>query len=196
MNRIGLTPHRSGLFGDKHYVNMGNAIWLFGLLISMVTKEQNREGLVFNGKPVAYVDIHKRNPTMKQRTYVRDLRALRDGNYISTKQAQNGLIITTKNSKKFLTNRYDKSVVPDTTKSVPRYDKSVLSDTTKSVVPLEDTKEDTKGIGRSAPTFSDFEEIWGVLFPIFCLPESSMKSYLDQISETIERLGIVNFKKA
>ena len=180
----------SGLFKEKHWTRMGQAIWLFGTLIDKVTKEENEKGYVLGGKPITYADLEKEMP-LTRRQYVRHIEILRDNGYISTKKTPHGLIIVINKSKKFAIRKRDTKVTtssPEAPIKSPASDNNDSPDGTETSHVSIDTKDDNKGTeDTSRPNES--QNLWIILYPIFKLPEDSMNSYLPDINETLQRLG-------
>lgn len=181
----------SGLFKAKHWKKMGNAIWLFGMLIDKVTREENGQGYVLGGTPITYSTFKGELPITK-RQYLRYLEILRGGNYIHTRNTHHGLIIVINKSKKFKRKR-DKNVTTPVTKTPGGRDKKVTTPATKKSPPLIDNTVDIKETKSGAV---DFMQIWGMLHKVFKLPKSASKSYKDDIIETIQRLGMDTTTKA
>lgn len=123
-------PISNTLLENKHFQNMGLAIWLFIWFIDKMTKIDNDgNGRVLGGKPITYEEI-KDHFDISRRTYNRWVDALRDNGYISTTRTPHGLQIVVHKAKKgYIKN--EQSDVPnmysDVPKSVKRYAKSGTS---------------------------------------------------------------------
>lgn len=140
----------SGLFKKKHWDKMGNAIWLFGMLIDKVTKEENGEGYVLGGKPVNYYDFKKEMPVTRKQ-YNRYMQILRDEGYIHTRKSARGLTIVIHKSKKFVSRSRDKNVptIPhEGTILSPGRDKNVPTAGTKMSPPIRDNTVDITKTGN------------------------------------------------
>lgn len=174
----------SGLFKKKHWKKMGNAIWLFGMLIDKVTKEEDGKGYVLGGKPVTYHTFKDEMPITK-RQYLRYLDILRNGSYIHTHNTHHGLVIIIHNSKKYK-RRSDKNVTGPATETSSPPDETVTAGATDLSPPYIDSINKKETEDHS----SDFMEIWKMIHEAFRLPESSSDGYKSEIIETINRLGM------
>jgi len=182
---------------------MGQAIWLFGVFVDMITKEENGFGHVLGGAPITYTMIKDRIPVTR-RQYVRYKNALVEHGYIICKHSGRGLSIKVVKSKKFRkrTPVTKKSQVtpkpmPDTsqvlvTELSQSSDLSVTPDETHLSPPYnnDDIKEDLKETEKVEPVVSDYMKIWKLVFPIFNLPEAAYQGYTGEIIKTISRLGM------
>lgn len=90
----------NNLLEEKHYENMGNAIWLYMWLIDRMTDISEGQGIVNHGHPVTFEMIQKNFGDMTDRTYRNWVKRLRDTGYINTVQAKYGLFITINKAKK------------------------------------------------------------------------------------------------
>jgi len=181
----------SGLFKAKHWKKMGNAIWLFGMLIDKVTKEENGNGYVLGGTPVTYKTFEKELP-ITRRQYLRYLDILRDGDYIHTRNTHHGLTIVIHKSKKFH-RKSDKKVTGAETNLSSGGDKNVTGAVTDTSPSNIDTTEDTK---KTKSGDEEFQEVWVIMHKAFKLPKSASGSYKSDITATIQRLGMAITVKA
>lgn len=98
-------PTYSGLLEPRHYKQIGTAIWLFLWCISSTTKEVEKDGIVWGivlgNKPMKLAEI-SRIFGVNDKTVSRWLDTLEAHEYIRVTRAPHGLIITVKNSKKFM----------------------------------------------------------------------------------------------
>jgi len=185
----------SGLFSKKHWEKMGNAIWLYGMLIDKVTKEENGKGYVLGGKPISFNEWEKLIP-ISPRQYNRYMKLLVDEKYIETVSTGNGLRITILKSKKFHKKGQDKnggSEGSDTPNLSPGSAINGGSDMPNMAVPSIDLTGDLKRAGK---TPSEIASLWSKIYKIFGLPEQSMNGYQKQLVETVERLGFDITSKA
>lgn len=181
----------SGLFREKHWRAMGSAIWLFGMLLDKVTKEENGKGLVLGGAPVSYKTFAKDIPFSK-RQYQRYLDKLREARYIHTHDTHHGLIIVIHKSKKF-TRGSDKTgtgVVTETASPPAESGTGVVPD---KALPLIDSTEDYE---EREIHPQQYMMIWKMIHGAFKLPEQSYGAYKGDIIKTIQRLGFGITKKA
>lgn len=174
----------SGLFRKKHWRAMGSAIWLFGLLLDKVTKEENGKGYVLGGIPVSYRTFAKDIPFSK-RQYQRYLDKLREAGYIHTHDTHHGLQIVIHKSKKFK-RRSDKTGTTPPTELAPPDGTSGTGDVPDKALPLIDSKGDYT---KTEVHPQHYMHIWTILHGIFKLPEGSYGAYKGDIIETIQRLG-------
>ena len=174
----------SGLFKEKHWKKMGNAIWLFGMLIDKVTREEDSKGYVLGGAPVTYQTFQKEMPITK-RQYLRYLDILREGDYIHTRNTHHGLSIVINKSKKFR-RKSDKKVTAPTTKKSPASDKKGTSEVTDLSPPLRDSTVNTKETKSEVP---DYLQLWSAIHKVFGLPEKAHTGYRADLVATINRLG-------
>lgn len=167
----------SGLFEEKHRLVIGNAIWLFCILIDKTTFEEDGEGYVLGGKPCTYADFKDRIG-VGDRQYKRHLDILRNGNYIHTRRTPHGLIIVIHKSKKWnARSRHHR------TKMSPRSDINVPTDVSEMSHVYIDNKEDIKG------TEEQILFVWNRVRGIFNLPNRALVGYAIDIADTIDRLG-------
>ena len=114
---------KNDLLEEKHYQNMGEAIWLYlWLLDKMTSINENGIGRVLGNQPVTYTQLYV-ELGMPERTYQRYVSRLRKYGYINTLRTPRGLIFSvTKATKLF--KRSAKNGVShspsDPPKSVPR----------------------------------------------------------------------------
>ena len=91
----------NGLIEDKHRIQMGEAIWLYMLLLDKITSvTESGVGTILGGKPLNHADIQHYYPTLSRITYVRYLDRLSNAGYITTKRTPYGLIIKVLKAKK------------------------------------------------------------------------------------------------
>ena len=92
---------RLGLFDAKHYLAVGDAVWLFGWLVGRQTTQRNGEGLVLRGKPLSYRDISG-DTGFSERSLRRWMAVLVDGGYVHVKHSIYGrMVVRILNAKKF-----------------------------------------------------------------------------------------------
>lgn len=184
----------SGLFKKKHWKKMGNAIWLFGMLIDKVTREENGEGHVLGGKSVSYHDFKNELP-VTQKQYHRYMQILRDGGYIHTRKSAGGLTIVIHKSKKFVHTDRDKNV------PIPSNEGTYLSEGRDKNVPIGEEKGTkmspsrkrditVRDIKETEEPLPDYLKIWNIIHGVFKLPEDAHEGYKGDIIETIQRLGM------
>ena len=181
----------SGLFRKKHWRSMGSAIWLYGMLLDKVTKEENGKGLVLGGAPVSYKTFAKDIPFSK-RQYQRYLDKLREARYIHTHDTHHGLIIVIHKSKKF-TRGSDKTgtgVVTETASPPAESGTEVVPD---KALPLIDSTEDYE---EREIHPQQYMMIWKMIHEPFKLPEQTYGAYKGDIIETNQRMGFGVTKKA
>ncbi len=185
----------SGLFREKHWRAMGSAIWLFGMLLDKVTKEEdgksNGKGYVLGGAPITYKTFAQEIP-FSERQYYRYLEKLRKGGYIHTHDTHRGLQIVINKSKKFK-RRGDNTVTSPPTETAGPTDRSGRGGVPKKAAPLRDYKEDYT---ETVVHRQQYMQIWKMIHEVFRLPEGSHGAYKDEIIETIQRLGFPITKKA
>lgn len=91
----------NGLIEDKHRVAMGEAIWLYMLLLDKITSvTEAGVGKVLGGKPLRYEDILEFYPLLPRRTYVRYVVILRTAGYIDTIRTPRGVVFKVLKAKK------------------------------------------------------------------------------------------------
>lgn len=104
---------KNNLLEEKHYRNMGVAVWLYMWLLDHVTSV-NEEGIgkVEYGKPLTYSDI---DLGISDRTYREWLDTLEKYGYINKKRAPYGLLITVNKTHKYFGKKSDRqdSAYPD-----------------------------------------------------------------------------------
>jgi hypothetical protein len=88
---------KNGLLEQKHFDQMGMAIWLYLWFIDKQPKNTNK---VSGGAPVTYQTV-KNSLGITHRTYTRWLQILKDGGYIAVQQTRLGLIIEIEKAKKW-----------------------------------------------------------------------------------------------
>lgn len=97
-------PIFSGLLEPRHYSQIGNAIWLFLWCIGATTRETERDGetwgIVLGGMPIE-IDSIAANYGVNRSTVKRWIKVLQGYDYITTKRAPYGLILSVRKSKKF-----------------------------------------------------------------------------------------------
>lgn len=89
----------NNLLEDKHYEQMGQAVWLYMWLIDRMTDISEGQGIVNGGQPINYELVHE-NLGLTRRTYVRMMQTLRDAGYINTAKAKYGTYVTINKAKK------------------------------------------------------------------------------------------------
>jgi len=93
---------RGGLWDEKHYLRMGDAIWLFGWLVHRQTTQRNGQGLILRGIPLTYAIISE-DTGFRRRTLQRWMATLITQGYISVKYSvYNRMVIRILNAKKFV----------------------------------------------------------------------------------------------
>lgn len=111
------------LLDTKHYLAMRESVWLFMWCLDRITIiDENGIGWVLGKKPVKFEDVKKYIPC-SPRNYKRWIACLRDGGYILTIRAPNGLIVGVNKAKKKFKNDVDKSksgCVKNGTSDVPK----------------------------------------------------------------------------
>jgi hypothetical protein len=168
-------PMYSGLLEPEHYKKIGSAIWLFLWCISSTTKEFEDEGTVWGavlgGKPMKLSGISVYFG-VNDKTVSRWLDILEQHRYIRVTRAARGLILSVRNSKKWMdknvlsheseqtkmsdheasdkTNMSDQSSSEQTNMS--DHEQKSASDRTK----MSDLK-DIKDLITTTPTTMDFE---------------------------------------
>lgn len=105
-------PTYSGLLEPEHYKRIGSALWLFLWCISSTTKEVEKDGLkwgiVLGNKPIKLNELAEIF-NVNEKTVRRWLSDLEFHEYIRITRAPYGVILTVRNSKKFM-KRVDKNV--------------------------------------------------------------------------------------
>ena len=92
---------RGGLFHAKHRDRMGDAVWLFGWLVTRQTTQHLGVGLVLRGKPLTYRTMSEETG-FPERTLRRYMACLRAEGYISVKYSSyKRLVVRILNAKKF-----------------------------------------------------------------------------------------------
>ena len=92
---------RGGLWHAKHYLAMGDAIWLFGWLVHRQTTQKNGEGLVLRGMLLTY-DAIARDTGYNVRTLKRWMSWLRERGYVSVKHGcYSKMVVRVLKAKKF-----------------------------------------------------------------------------------------------
>lgn len=94
------TGLRGGLFEDRHFTQMGSAVWLYGWLVLRQTHQSNSIGWVLGGSPVTYREIEGETG-FNCRTLERWMRTLRQHGYIETEAVSGGVKIGITKAKKF-----------------------------------------------------------------------------------------------
>lgn len=94
------TGLRGVLFEARHYLRMGQAVWLYGWLVLRQTRQVGTMGLVLGGRPVSYREIEEETG-FHPRTLERWMRALRREGYIETTPTPAGVIVRITKAKKF-----------------------------------------------------------------------------------------------
>ncbi|MFX3635432.1 MAG: helix-turn-helix domain-containing protein [Candidatus Pristimantibacillus sp.] len=101
-------PIYSGVLEPQHYKQINSAIWLFLWCVSATTKDEKRDGvawgIVLGGRPIKIDELSDRFGVNRS-TVKRWVETLEQHDYIQTKRAPYGLIISVRNSKKFGENR-------------------------------------------------------------------------------------------
>ncbi|ANY70430.1 hypothetical protein BBD42_30985 [Paenibacillus sp. BIHB 4019] len=101
-------PVYSGVLDPIHYKQINSAIWLFLWCVSSTTKDAVRDGItwgvVLGGAPVK-IDRLAEQFGVNRSTVKRWIETLEQHDYIHTKRAPYGIIISVRNSKKFGENR-------------------------------------------------------------------------------------------
>lgn len=182
----------SGLFREKHWRAMGSAIWLFGMLLDKVTKEEKGKGLVLGGAPVSYMTFAKDIPFSK-RQYQRYLEKLREAGYIHTQDTYRGLKIVIHKSKKFRRRGDGRGTTPPSETALPSA-RSGTGGVPDKAHPLIDSTEVDYTETEVHP--QQYMIIWKLLHGVFKLPEQSYDAYKGDIIETIQRLGFEVTQKA
>jgi hypothetical protein len=91
----------NGLIEDKHRVAMGEAIWLYMLLLDKMTSvTESGIGKVLGGKPLKYEDVQEFYPLLPRTTYVRYVAILKTAGYIETIRTPRGLVFKVLKAKK------------------------------------------------------------------------------------------------
>jgi hypothetical protein len=94
------TGLRGVLFEARHYLRMGQAVWLYGWLVLRQTRQVGTMGLVLGGRPVSYREIEEETG-FHPRTLERWMRVLRREGYIETTPTPAGVIVRITKAKKF-----------------------------------------------------------------------------------------------
>jgi hypothetical protein len=94
------TGLRGVLFEARHYLRMGQAVWLYGWLVLRQTRQVGTMGLVLGGRPVSYREIEEETG-FHPRTLERWMRVLRRAGYIETTPTPAGVIVRITKAKKF-----------------------------------------------------------------------------------------------
>ena len=94
------TGLRGVLFEARHYLRMGQAVWLYGWLVLRQTRQLGTMGLVLGGRPVSYREIEEETG-FHPRTLERWMRVLRREGYIETTPTPAGVIVRITKAKKF-----------------------------------------------------------------------------------------------
>lgn len=99
-------PVSTGLLSPKHFKNIGPAIWVFVILIDMVTEEfveeGERWGKVLGGRPVPVAEKIASRLDIHEETAKDHLRRLEQHGYIRTRRTPRGLAIDVRKSCKWL----------------------------------------------------------------------------------------------
>lgn len=121
---------KNNLLEPKHYVGMGEALWLYlWLLDKMTSVNEHGMGKVLSGKPITYEDVNEELPVSRQ-VYIRWIKRLRDAGYINTLRTPKGLVFTVNKAEKIFGKR---SINNDTSSSVkPAKKGSIKNDTMKA----------------------------------------------------------------
>lgn len=120
---------KSSLIEYKHYIAMGNCVWLYMWLLDRVTKiDADGFGVVWGGKPVKLEDF-KGNLELKKRTYARYVNQLEEAGYISTTRTPYGLTFKVAKAKKFFGNTEKNAKKRYANSGTSPYDKSGTSRT-------------------------------------------------------------------
>lgn len=92
---------RGGLWDEKHYLKMGDAIWLFGWLVHRQTTQRNGRGLVLRGMTITYAMIAN-DTGFRERTLQRWMSLLVKQGYIEVRYSvYKRMVIRILNAKKF-----------------------------------------------------------------------------------------------
>lgn len=92
---------RGGLWHAKHYLAMGDAIWLFGWLVHRQTTQKNGEGLVLRGMLLTY-DAIAQDTGYNPLTLKKWMRCLREKGYVSVKHGcYSKMVVRVLKAKKF-----------------------------------------------------------------------------------------------
>lgn len=106
-------PVHAGLLSPQHKENIGNALWEFLWMISKTTKEVKDDegetwGIVLGGKPIKHSEIAEEIGSTES-TVRKNIKKLKDFDYVISTKAPYGEIYKVKNSKKFVKNRVSKN---------------------------------------------------------------------------------------
>jgi hypothetical protein len=131
---------KNDLLEPKHYLAMGEAIWLYlWLLDRMTSVNENGVGKVLAGRPITYAMVAEDIGVSRQ-VYVRWMKQLRQAGYIQTLRTPVGLCITVQKAQKIFGNR---SIKSDTS---PEVKKGSIKNSTS---PKRSAKNDTSDVSKS-----------------------------------------------
>ena len=139
----------AALFEEKHYLAMGDAIWLFGWLVHRQTREN---GLVLGGKPVQYQQIVEETG-FSIRSIQRWKAKLEAYPYIETRRTPYGLVWKVLKAKKRFAKSGNSEISTDTPHLV-RDMPDVATLHTKSGVSNIRLAVDSKDSKKTKPTAS------------------------------------------
>ncbi len=89
---------RNGLLEQKHFDQLGSAIWLYLWFIDKQPKDTNK---VLGGKPITYQMFAQQFPKIPRITYVRWLAVVENGGYIELLRTPRGYVVTITKPKKW-----------------------------------------------------------------------------------------------
>lgn len=158
-------PMYSGLLEPEHYKNIGNAIWLFLWCVSSTTSERQEGGtvwgIVLRNKPMKLSEIAERFG-VNDKTVSRWLDSLEQHEYIRVTRAPRGLILSVRNSKKWV-DKIVRSQVSEQTEMSDhsRSDKTNMSDhkqiSESDQTELSDLKDIIKDLTATTTAVDDIE---------------------------------------